>query len=936
MAETTREMVVRLTMDAGGFKKTADEIKKQIRNIDSEIKNMGAGDDKKSKLEEKLTLQERAVDSLKQAVDKAKTSLNEASEGADKLAKARSLAGLESQLESAQLKAAALARELSAANYLKFGKLVTNFGAAMVRMGRSFTLYVGGPLAMLGGKAYKTALNYESALTDLAVAAEKPVEEMGALDEQIKLLTERIPKSYVEISTLMATLARAGVAEKDLTKVIEIMAQLEATTDVSAEESAASLIKFMNNTDMTADQMDELASVLFELGRASVATGSEIFGMAENMAATGGLAGFTAKDILALATAFSSMGIDAEAGGTSASKLMKRMQLAAETGKDVEDYTKVMGISAEQFTAAWSGNPAKTMLNFFESLSRGGVDKSVLANLEEMGLTEIRLSRLIAAAAANPEFFQDMMAVADKAFKDTTGIVNATADVYDTAQSKQDIAMNKIENASADVGENVADIVQPIIEKISELVGKFSELDEETQTRWVKIAGGLILFGPAAVGVGNVAKGIGTLMTHIGKVKAGDAVGFFGALTKFITSPVGMFLVAAGGITALAIAISDIKSPSEQIVANLKNIKIDYNKESYDRTVEAIGVLQAYSDALSGEVGEHYKNMSSAVKEGYGTDEMYGKSLGYEAAFTQDQITKTAGKYEAKYDEINKKIIDSKDKSEKDRLFAERETLKGQWDAEVAAAKANYMTQVSALVSGMMAAQPEAKAVLEEAAKSYDLLVALSNAYDFANDSTDVAAIQKRWAEIFTPDIIDKYFPDAGEILPGREAESLMEKLIAQMNTALTSIGGEESLAYQLWQSILGDPLTADLFDQTQTHGVLDGIIELMDWKNAGEQAGMNFVDALTPGLNDAITESIPDVSGAMNSMQNQLVSQAAQMGRAVAAAFNGNLNFSMPNVSGGSVNVNVNSPTNGTGIYQIRRELNNANNRTRRGYGAG
>ena len=41
MAETTREMVVRLSMDAGGFKKTASEINRQIRNIDKEIKGMG-------------------------------------------------------------------------------------------------------------------------------------------------------------------------------------------------------------------------------------------------------------------------------------------------------------------------------------------------------------------------------------------------------------------------------------------------------------------------------------------------------------------------------------------------------------------------------------------------------------------------------------------------------------------------------------------------------------------------------------------------------------------------------------------------------------------------------------------------------------------------------------------------------------------------------
>ena len=49
MAATTRKMVIRLTMDAGGFKKTAKENNRQIKNIDSEIKGM-CGDPSRRKL----------------------------------------------------------------------------------------------------------------------------------------------------------------------------------------------------------------------------------------------------------------------------------------------------------------------------------------------------------------------------------------------------------------------------------------------------------------------------------------------------------------------------------------------------------------------------------------------------------------------------------------------------------------------------------------------------------------------------------------------------------------------------------------------------------------------------------------------------------------------------------------------------------------------
>lgn len=938
MAETTREMVVRLSMDAGGFKKTASEINRQIRNIDKEIKGMGGETTPgaKSKLEEKLGLQQKAVENLQKAVEQARVKFNLADSDAQKLLAAKQLAGLESQLQTATTQAERLKQQLSAANYIKWGGLVTNFGAAMVKMGRRFSILVGAPLAALGGKAYQTAKDYETALVNLAVAAEKPVEEMGALDEQIKSLTERIPLGYIEITNLMATLARAGVAEKDLVDVVEVMAMLGATTDVSAEQSAAALIKFMNNTNLSADKMDELASVLFELGRASVSTGAEIFDMAEKMAATGGLAGFTAQDILALATAFSSMGIDAEAGGTSASKLMKRMQLAAETGKDIEDYTKVMGISAKQFTEAWASDPAKTMISFFDSLSKGGIDTSVLANLEEMGLTEIRLSRLIAAAASNPRFFTEMLTIADKAFNDTSGILKATEDVYNTQQSKQDIALNKIENTSADAGENIVDIVQPIIEKVSELVGEFAKLDEETQDRWIKIAGALVLLGPAAVGIGNVAKGAGTLISWIGKLKGGGATTFT-KLLGALSGPAGGWLLAAAGLGAVVIALNNIKSPSEQIIEGLKNIVIDLDEESYNATMAALAEVKAQADALSGETGERNKNISTAVKRGYGTADMYGTALGYEATLTQSRIAEIAGRYSDKYEELNAAIGAAKSDADANRIAEERNALKANWDAEVAQAKANYMAQVSALVSGMMQSQPEAKAALEQAAKDYDLLAALENAMLTVRDMEDTAAAETTLKSVFTPAVLDKYFDGQPfeAIAPATAAVMLRQSLMSSLTDNLEKAGGDDSLAYTLLQSILTDPLAAGLYDATLTQGALDGLVELLDFKNAAEQAGTNFGEALTPGLSDAITDSVPDVSGAMDSMQTQLVSQAAAMGAAVAAAFNNNLKFNLPNATGGGVNVNVNSPT-AVDIYKIRKGLTDASRRAARGYGAG
>ena len=391
--------------------------------------------------------------------------------------------------------------------------MATKFGKTMKRMGRSMSLYVTAPLMALGGKAYKVAMDYESSMALLQIATGGTVEEMADLKEQILAMTQEVPMSFVELAELMTTLAQADVPVENLSEVAKIIAALGATSDVGAEESAKGIMQFLTVLGESPDQVEKMASALLDLGNKSVSTGSEIFEMAQRLVATGNLAGLSAPDILALSAAFASMGIRAEAGGTSASKLMKEMQLAAETGSgakvSMEQFAEVMGVSAEEFKSLWGSDPASSMLKFFDGLAKGAEtgDSSVLAMLDSLELTEVRMSNLIASAASNPDFFYRMLATGSKAWEENTSLAEASA--YGTAQSQQDVMMNKMENTAADAGENIVELMQPVIKTVTDLVGEFSKLDEATQTNWVKVAGALIILGTCCRIFGHSSNGRG-------------------------------------------------------------------------------------------------------------------------------------------------------------------------------------------------------------------------------------------------------------------------------------------------------------------------------------------------------------------------------------------------------------------------------------------
>ncbi|HQO56368.1 MAG TPA: phage tail tape measure protein [Clostridia bacterium] len=990
MAETTREMVVRLSMDAGGFKKTASEINRQIRNIDSEIKGMG-GDPGRSQLEEKLGLQQKAVENLQKAVEAARAKFNAADTDAQKLLAAKQLSGLETQLTTAEAKAQALKNQLSAANLIKFGTLASNFGKSMQLMGRTMSLYVSGPLAALGGKAYKTALDFESA----TVSMQKTIDETDTtkyadIEAAFKSLSETAPVGYTELMELAGQAGALGVSADEVIEFVKSVAMISETADdLDASSGADVLARFLNVTDQGSfENITRTASAVTALGNNLATTEGELLAMAQRMASTGELAGMSNEAILALAASLTSVDINAEAGGSAAGKLMKQMQLAGETGrramqefseysetaglsardlqlaadssewveataidlgrtknevKDMvasmvalEQFSGVMNVTPAQFIAGWNENAGQSILDFFIGLNEietSTGEESVLSKLQEMGLTEIRLSNMIAAAAANPDIFVRAMEISNEAYEQNTALAEEAEKRYATAESYQRIQLNRMENAAADAGENLVDPIQNIMTKITDLVGKFGELDEGTQNWILGIGSGLAVGGPALVGLGKVIETVGKISTAIGKAKTST-----GVLQGMMSSPALWGVVAGvGAVSLLVAAIESIESPTEKIINNLKNIVIGLDEESYNTTMAALAEVKAQADALSGEKGEYNKNISAAVKRGYGTDDMYGTALGYEAMLTQSQIAEIAGRYSDKYEELNAAIGAAKTDADAKRAAEERDALKANWDAEVAQAKANYMAQVSALVSGMMQGQPEVKAALEQAAKDYDLLAALENVTRQVMATDDMAAVEALLAGFFTPDIMNNYFEGQSfeNIAPATAVEVLRQELISSLKTSLEKAGGDESLAYTLLQSILTDPLAGGLYDATLTQGALDGLVELLDFKNAAEQSGTNFGDALTPGLSDAITESIPDVSGAMNSMQTQLVSQAAAMGAAVAAAFNNNLNFRLPNATGGGVNVNVNSPT-AADIYKIRKGLTDASRRAARGYGAG
>lgn len=302
----------------------------------------------------------------------------------------------------------------------------------------------GTAIAGIGTFAANEGIEFESAFAGVKKTTEATAAEYAALRQEILAMTREIPAAGDEIAGVAEAAGQLGIEKENLLSFTRTMIDLGESTNMTSEEAAASLAKFANITGMAADDYGKLGSVIVDLGNNFATTEADIVSMATNMASAGELAGFTEPQIMAMATAMSSVGIEADAGGSSMSKMIKKIQVAVETGsKDLKDYAKVAGKSVEQFKEDFEKDGLSAVASFIQGLNdveRNGKSATVILN--EMGLTEVRLSNTLLSLANAGPLLSDAVTTANEAWEENVALTNEAAQRYETTESKLAIMKN--------------------------------------------------------------------------------------------------------------------------------------------------------------------------------------------------------------------------------------------------------------------------------------------------------------------------------------------------------------------------------------------------------------------------------------------------------------------------------------------------------------
>lgn len=593
------QMYIELGLDVSKFnpsltsaKNAVKYFQNNVKALDSTLKNNGKSTEL---LKAKYKSLGQAIEAQKKVLDQMKQNFDKLDPGSAKFDKAAAdierenakLSAMEGQLYKVEQALKAVGRENSFSgkmealgkNLVKSGDHIQTFGKKVSDFGGTLTKGVSAPLIASAGFALKAAIDYETAFAGVKKTVDGTPQQFDKLSASIREMAKEMPSSAVEIANVAEAAGQLGVpigAIKDFSKT---MINLGVSTNLSSEEAASSIAKIGNIMQVSGKDLGtwsgHFGSAVVDLGNHFATTERDIVAMANRLAAGGKIAGLTTQDILGLATAMSSVGIEAEAGGTAMTQTLTGIGKAVDGVGDgakekLELLARVSGVSAQKFAETWKKHPVEALQEFIKGLERGAKQgKNIDEVLSALDMTGIRQGNMLKSLALASDRMGEAVRRSNSAWKENTALTTEAQKRYETTESQLKIFKNQITDLAIEFGgpllkamNSGLQAVKPWIQKLADMAKAFSEMSESQQQniiKWGLLAAGagpaLSILGKGIGVIGGITKGIGFLTQGIGKVGGGLSVlGKTFELFKQGNSLSSAFKTATTGITATSTA----------------------------------------------------------------------------------------------------------------------------------------------------------------------------------------------------------------------------------------------------------------------------------------------------------------------------------------------------------------------------------------------
>ena len=411
----------------------------------------------------------------------------------------------------------------SGSKLAKAGGEIYNTGARIEAAGQKLvpvTAAIAGVAVATGAAAVKI----DTSLTGVRKTVDGTEEQYRQLKESAIEFSKTNAVSADQILDIQALGAQLGFSIDELDEFSRVVSGLDIATDMNAEQAATELAQFANIVKMSHSDVSRYGSAIVNLGNNLATTESSVSSMGQRIAAASNQVGMSTPDILGWSGAMSSLGIEAEAGGTAFSNTVASIDKAVATGGDaLNSFASIAGMSADQFAQSWRTSATDTMLALLKGTNSA---ENMTVALESMGVTGIRQTDVLKRLAGNTDLVSQALQVSNDGWRENTALQDEVNNRNDSMAAKLEILQNKVTAVAEDIGSplvnaatDAVDAAEPLFEAVENVTQGFADMDEGAQRNIITLAAVAAAASPFLTTTGRIVKTVGNAVTAVGKAK---------------------------------------------------------------------------------------------------------------------------------------------------------------------------------------------------------------------------------------------------------------------------------------------------------------------------------------------------------------------------------------------------------------------------------
>lgn len=444
-------------------------------------------------------------------------------------------------------------------NSAEFEKNMASTRYALYDVGQRFIGF-GVAIAASLGQAVMASAKFESAFTAVERTSGVTGSAVGELRKQLIELSTTIPVSFEQISQIATLGAQMGIAADSLDDFSSTVAKFSAVTGISVDEVAQSFGRLGQLMDVPASKFENLSSAISYAGSNAVATDREVLAMSESIAASATQAGYSADQVIGLSTALASLKVRPEEARGVIVRLFREIDMQVTTGgKKLQDFSKVMKMSADDTKSLWKSDPSAFFNSFISGAKSAGNLNEIITAL---GITNSRELNVVQRLAGSTDMLARSLADAREQYLLGTYAQESYNKVADDLASKVKVLQNSFEAFQASIGDTMGEAVGFIVDGLKILVDFLAGLPSPIKFVGAAVA---ILTATATLLFGGLAMGIAGLLAmklafnNLGKagLDASISIGTFRALLKSMTVESGL---AGGALGLLGVKAQTVSS----------------------------------------------------------------------------------------------------------------------------------------------------------------------------------------------------------------------------------------------------------------------------------------------------------------------------------------------------------------------------------------